>query len=102
MWRVINRRLEILSKYYIKIYAKTFKTLTKCMISLLKIISFISFCFWPCWVFTAARVFFSCSAWTSHCGGFSVAEAGLWGTEASVTAAQGPSRCGSRARAQAQ
>lgn len=39
--RVINRRLEILSKYYNKIYAKTFKTLMKCMISFLKIILFL-------------------------------------------------------------
>ena len=43
------------------------------------------FFFWPCWIFIARR----CSAWGSHCGGFSCC--GSWAPEHRV------SRCGTRA-----
>ena len=61
-------------------------------------LNFIYF-FWLCWVFIASNRIFSscgkwellssCDAWTSHCGGLSFADLGLWGVEASVTAACG-------------
>ena len=67
------------------------------------------FFFWLCWVFAAARglslvaesgiagAILHCSAWASHCGGFSCC--GVWalGMQASVVAARGLSSCGMRA-----
>ena len=38
--------------------------------------------FWLCWVFIAAHVFSSCSAWASHHGGFSSYGAQALGVEA--------------------
>ena len=70
-------------------------------------LNFIYF-FWLCWVFIAAnRIFSSCGkwellsscyTWTSHCGGLSFADLGLWGVEASVTAARGLNDCGAQAQ----
>ena len=40
---------------------------------------------------------FHCSAWASHCGGFSYCGAQALGTQASVVVASGLSSCGSRA-----
>ena len=63
--------------------------------------------FWLHWVFVAARGLSSscgewgaalcCSAWASHCGGFSCCGAWALGTQASVVVARGLSSCGSRA-----
>ena len=51
--------------------------------------------FWLHWVFVAAcGLFFSCSAWASHCGGFSCCGARAVGARASVVAARGLSSCG--------
>ena len=68
--------------------------------------------FWLCWVFIALNVFSSCgeqellsscSAWASHCGGFSCCRAQALGAQAPAVVAHGLSRRNSRAlRAQAQ
>ena len=59
---------------------------------------------WLRWVFIAACGLslvasggYSCSAWASHCGGFSCCGAWTLGTWASVVAARGLSSCGTRA-----
>ena len=43
----------------------------------------------------------SCSVRASHCGGFACCQAQALGTQASVTAAHGPSSCGTWAPEQA-
>ena len=64
---------------------------------------FLSFYFWLCWVIVAVRglslvaasgATLRCSAWASHCGGFSCCRAQALGTQASVVVACGISSCG--------
>ena len=61
------------------------------------------FIYWLRWVFVAARrlslvaasgATLRCSAWASHCGGFSCCGAWALGTWASVVVARGLSSCG--------
>ena len=63
-----------------------------------KLTKFYLFYFWLPWVFIAVRtssslgkwgLLSSGSAWASQCGGFPVAEHGLWGTRASVVVVHG-------------
>ena len=68
---------------------------------------YIYVCMYVClrWVFVAVRglplvavgATLCCSAWASHCGGFSCCRARALGTQASVVVARGLSSCGSRA-----